>query len=195
MNGDDYDEYNENDYDEEREISEKEMKKRSNVKLLEEDTRRKIEWKRKEAKKLKKKLEETKEALILLRRRQGNLSYMTRKYSFGLMDKAEEELIKRMEDEYEMETYENYTEWARSTVKKEMKKTSERTFTYQAVLEKLERYLEEDGEICPGKGMTIAIKPEEKSVVDEAMKQLEALGFVTENVDSMITREYFITKR
>ena len=56
-------------------------------------------------------------------------------------------------------------------------------------VEKLERYLEEDGEICPGKGMTIAIKPEEKPVVDEAMQQLEALGFDTENVDSTITRK------
>lgn len=189
----------ENDW-KEREMSEeekkKEWKKRRNVKYLADDTTSKIEWKRKEAKKLKKKLEDTREELLLLRRRQGNMSYMTRMYDRG--ETAEDDdVLKRMEDEYEIETYEDYTEWARKTVKEEMEKksSSERTFAYQAVLEKLERYLEEDGEICPGKGMTIAIARKEKRMVDEAMKQLEALGFQTEYEVHKKRREYFITKR
>ena len=153
--------------------------KRTTLKSLQHDTAKKIERKRKQVEMLEKKYKDAKKEMIELQRKSRDLE--------GLETSHEND-----------HPPEDYTEWARKTVKEALPKAKPYgpSFTYRVVLEMLEHYLDKGGNIRPGVGMKFPTDHKEKPIYDFATPSLEALGFHIHHIKLPIPDRYvyFVTK-
>ena len=91
----------------------------------------------------------------------------------------------------------DFTEWARNTIDKELAKVDPYSTStlWRYVLSQFKDYLDQGGTVCAGSGLKFPLPRDEKLFFEGFMQSLEELGFIVHyNQVKNDKYEFFITK-